>query len=128
MDTVPLCIQTKPNLPEDPLTLRKSTISLLSTVWIQFLCAPNHCQTKPSYPVLLLCEAEESVSSWPSLQTVPCANIALVNHALRRVFRTGTALYVCTSTQSCEMSNILHGANLPNQILPPRKARKSRQI
>ena len=30
--------------------------------------------------------------------------------------------------QNCEMSNLLHGANLPNQILPPRKARKSRQI
>ena len=42
VDTVLSSTQTKPSLP-DGLTLRRNT-----TVWIQFLCASIHGQTKPS--------------------------------------------------------------------------------
>ena len=33
----------------------------------------------------------------------------------------GVPLIPTSPTQSCEMSNLLHGTNLPNQILPQEK-------
>ena len=52
VDTVPSSTQTK---PAGRVTLRRSTTSFkLSTVWIHFLCATIHSQTKPSWQVLLL--------------------------------------------------------------------------